>query len=204
MLDTKEKYSITELSKLLEVTDHTLRYYEKEFNLPIPRDSRGRRYYTIDLIDIIKEIRDLRGKGIEIRSIKTMLPKIVSNFVNKNEFTKYSFNETNEIKDNLNSLQENIEEIKRFLKDIDDEIYTSISSEIHSSTIQIITTLNENMGNLSDYMENNTKLLDYKLERHFNKVDSSLTEWRNKNKRGIFKHLFERLRIVVPFGTPDI
>jgi stage IV sporulation protein B len=73
----------------------------------------------------------------------------------------------------------------------------AVKNQIHSSTIQIITTLNENMENLSGYMESNTKLLDYKLEKHFNKVDSSLSEWRNKNKGGVFKQLFQRLHILI-------
>jgi DNA-binding transcriptional MerR regulator len=194
MIDTKEKYSITELSKLLKVTDHTLRYYEKEFKLPIPRDSRGRRYYTNDLVDILRKIKDLRNNGIEIRSIKETLPKVASNYVDINKSTKYPLTEINEY---YISLQENMEEIKVFLRNLDEDIYTNISSEIHSSTIQIITTLNENMENLSGYMESNTKLLDYKLEKHFNKVDSSLSEWRNKNKGGVFKQLFQRLHILI-------
>jgi len=33
----KDRYSITELSGYLNVTDHTLRYYEREFNLYVQR-----------------------------------------------------------------------------------------------------------------------------------------------------------------------
>jgi len=200
MPDIKEKYSITQLSKLLEVTDHTLRFYEKEFNLPIPRDSRGRRYYTIDLVNVFGKIKDMRDKGMEIRSIKKTLLKTTPNSVSTKEATEYSFNEPNK---SFTALQDNMKEIKEFLEKLDEEIYTSISSEIHSSTIQIISTLNENMENLSAYMENRSKLMDYKLERHFNKVDNSLSEWRNKNRGGVFKQLFQRLR-TVPFGTPHI
>jgi hypothetical protein len=122
------------------------------------------------------------------------LSKVASNYVDINKSTKYPLTEINEY---YISLQENMEEIKVFLRNLDEDIYTNISSEIHSSTIQIITTLNENMENLSGYMESNTKLLDYKLEKHFNKVDSSLSEWRNKNKGGVFKQLFQRLHILI-------
>jgi len=37
----KDRYSITELSGYLNVTDHTLRYYEREFNLYVPKDKRA-------------------------------------------------------------------------------------------------------------------------------------------------------------------
>ena len=34
----KDRYSITELSRCLKVTDHALRYYEREFNMQVPKD----------------------------------------------------------------------------------------------------------------------------------------------------------------------
>jgi DNA-binding transcriptional MerR regulator len=40
----RDRYTITELSQSLKITDHALRYYEKEFNIKIPKDERGRRY----------------------------------------------------------------------------------------------------------------------------------------------------------------
>lgn len=197
MVDTKEKYSITQLSKLLEVTDHTLRFYEKEFNLPIPRDSRGRRYYTTELVNIFKKIKSMRDKGMEISLIKKMLFKTIPDLIRVDGLTKnsieYSANGINEINNSLSLLQNNIEEISEFLRKFDEEVYTNISSEIHSSTIQIISKLNENMETLSTFMENNTKLLDYKLEKHFNKVDRALSEWRNKNKGSIVKQLVQKL-----------
>ncbi|HPP36165.1 MAG TPA: MerR family transcriptional regulator, partial [Clostridiales bacterium] len=45
----KERYSITELSEMLQLSDHTLRFYEKECELEVPKDERGRRYYTTEL-----------------------------------------------------------------------------------------------------------------------------------------------------------
>jgi DNA-binding transcriptional MerR regulator len=69
----KDKYTITELSEQLSVTTHALRYYEKEFSLPIPKDSRGRRYYPTEYANIMYQIKNMRDDGLEIKAIKKIL-----------------------------------------------------------------------------------------------------------------------------------
>lgn len=77
----KDRYSITELSKCLKVTDHALRYYEREFNMTVPKDRRGRRYYTPELANIMYKIKAMRDEGLEIKAIKKVLESenIISN-----------------------------------------------------------------------------------------------------------------------------
>ena len=70
---TKEKYSITELSTELGITDHTLRFYEKEFELNIPKDSRGRRYYLLPHANILYKIKYMRDEGLEIKAIRKLI-----------------------------------------------------------------------------------------------------------------------------------
>ena len=69
----KERYSITELAEMLQLTDHALRFYEKECELSIPKDERGRRYYTTDLANIMYKIKVMRSEGLEIKAIKKIL-----------------------------------------------------------------------------------------------------------------------------------
>lgn len=69
----KDRYTITELSQSLSITDHALRYYEKEFNMHVPKDKRGRRYYTPDLANIMYQIKNMRDEGLEIKAIKKIL-----------------------------------------------------------------------------------------------------------------------------------
>lgn len=69
----KEKYSITELSEMLQLTDHCLRFYEKELELTIPKDDRGRRYYTAEMANIMYKIKVMRSEGLEIKAIKKIL-----------------------------------------------------------------------------------------------------------------------------------
>ena len=41
----EERYSISEASRLLELENHVLRYWEEELDLKIPRNEQGHRYY---------------------------------------------------------------------------------------------------------------------------------------------------------------
>ena len=46
-------YMISDASKMLEVENHVLRYWEEELELPIPRNELGHRYYReLSLIHI--------------------------------------------------------------------------------------------------------------------------------------------------------
>jgi len=50
-------YSITEVSKMLDISASNLRYWEKEFNQLKPRrNAKGTRFYTQEDIGIVKQI----------------------------------------------------------------------------------------------------------------------------------------------------
>jgi len=71
----KDKYSINEVSEMIVINVSTLRSYEKEFELIIPRDDRNRRYYTKKEIDILKIIKDARNENHSIDTIRKSLEK---------------------------------------------------------------------------------------------------------------------------------
>lgn len=67
-------YSMKYVVEYLNVTANTLRYYEKEGLLKnISRDSRGRRVYNDENIEILDFIRALRSTGMPISEIKKYL-----------------------------------------------------------------------------------------------------------------------------------
>ncbi len=59
MHSNKMYYTIGEVSKLLGVEPHILRYWEKEFTVLSPRRIRGRRKYTPKDIDLLRKIKKL-------------------------------------------------------------------------------------------------------------------------------------------------
>ncbi|MGC8976707.1 MAG: helix-turn-helix domain-containing protein, partial [Candidatus Ratteibacteria bacterium] len=50
-------YYIRDVSKILDIPSHILRYWEKELNLKIMRDQKGNRIYTEDDIERLKNIK---------------------------------------------------------------------------------------------------------------------------------------------------
>ncbi|HHX62012.1 MAG TPA: MerR family transcriptional regulator [Epulopiscium sp.] len=66
-------YSIKEASEELELENHTLRYYEDELELSIPRNSLGHRYYREYDMKIFRDIRVLKEQGLQLKAIKSAI-----------------------------------------------------------------------------------------------------------------------------------
>ncbi|MDD8049220.1 MAG: MerR family transcriptional regulator [Thomasclavelia sp.] len=66
-------YTIQEVSKLLNVPAATLRYYNNLGMYEITRSDIGRRLYSKETIERIKEIVDLKQTGISLKEIKIYL-----------------------------------------------------------------------------------------------------------------------------------
>lgn len=75
MTPHKSFYRIREVSALLDVPAHTLRYWESEFSQLSPSKSdKGQRRYTPKDIELIKEIKSLLyDKRMSIEGVKKIL-----------------------------------------------------------------------------------------------------------------------------------
>lgn len=69
-------YMISDASKMLEVENHVLRYWEEELELPIPRNELGHRYYRDSEIKLLRSIKDLKEQGFQLKAIKKVLPDL--------------------------------------------------------------------------------------------------------------------------------
>jgi DNA-binding transcriptional MerR regulator len=72
----KEYFTIGEVFQITQVEKHTLRYWEKEFNLLRPeRKTLGkRRYYRKEDLELVFKIKDLLyNKGYKIEGVKKYL-----------------------------------------------------------------------------------------------------------------------------------
>jgi len=115
-------YSISEVSKITDIEQYVLRYWETEFDQLSPQKNRaGNRIYTnkdIRLILYIKEL--LREKKYTIEGAK----KILENYeqekkpvIEVKEKKVYSDIDISiEVEKNIPSLKEDLESIKDFLK----------------------------------------------------------------------------------------
>lgn len=69
----EKQYKISEMTKMICVEAHVLRYWEEELQLPIKRNSLGHRYYTQEDVERFLQIKQLKEKGIQLKGIRTML-----------------------------------------------------------------------------------------------------------------------------------
>ena len=81
MIDLSYEYSISEVAEITGFAPHVLRYYEKEFDIDVPRRDSNHRYYTYREIELIQYIKDLKDKGFGNKQIKMIInsPETVFN-----------------------------------------------------------------------------------------------------------------------------
>lgn len=65
--------SISDAAKEVQVESHVLRYWEEELNLSIHRNELGHRVFTKEDIERLKQIRDMKERGLQLKAIKMIL-----------------------------------------------------------------------------------------------------------------------------------
>lgn len=73
----EKRYFITDASKMVDVEAHVLRYWEEELMIDIPRNEMGHRYYTDFHIKLLKNIKELKEQGFQLKAIKMLLPELM-------------------------------------------------------------------------------------------------------------------------------
>ena len=73
MLDIDREYTISEVAEFTSYPPHVLRYYEKEFELEIPRNESNHRSYTYREIELFQHIKSLQDKGFSNKQIKLII-----------------------------------------------------------------------------------------------------------------------------------
>lgn len=78
MQESLQKLTIQDVSQRLNISKHTLRFWEKELDgIIVPLRTRGgQRRYTLEHLFIIEEIRRLKRKGMSLLGIKRKLNSI--------------------------------------------------------------------------------------------------------------------------------
>ncbi|MBS4539934.1 MerR family transcriptional regulator [Clostridium sp. D2Q-11] len=137
------KLSISEVSDILGYENHVLRYYEKEFELEIPRNEVNHRFYTDMEIELLKKIKNLQQKGYSNKQIKLILksPDLIENGTNEACVTVL-MNETKK-KPGINLHSADIIEAKEretlVLEDLKEEIIELINKQVDKDKDILIT-----------------------------------------------------------------
>ena len=152
-LDLEKQHTISEVSEITDYPPHVLRYYEKEFELDIPRNDSNHRYYTYKEIEMLQYIKSLQEKGFSNKQIKLIIksPEILVNnqeeaVTTSDSLQKIDFNTLSQeistnlgeviteeiavkIKNILDSNQENEEKLIMKLKDEIEKLRKELTSK---------------------------------------------------------------------------
>ncbi len=187
----KDRYSITELSESLNITDHALRFYEKEFGFKVPKDSRGRRFYTAELANLMYQIKEMRDQGLELKAIRKILED--ENIIRANS-TGGVINTTPLNNEQLPALMgttspqlssAELAVIIDALDNIKEQVFNNMSTELLSTRELISKEIQKSKLELGACVENSSRKLEIKLDRHFQEVDRNLTNWRERKSSSI-------------------
>lgn len=70
------RYTVRQAADMTGVKSYVLRYWEDELELRIRRNEMGHRYYTRYDIQLFLNIKELKNRGLQLRAIKDLLPKL--------------------------------------------------------------------------------------------------------------------------------
>lgn len=70
------RYTVRQAADMTGVKSYVLRYWEDELELRIQRNEMGHRYYTRYDIQLFLNIRELKNRGLQLRAIKELVPKL--------------------------------------------------------------------------------------------------------------------------------
>lgn len=136
MIDNKKRYSISEASELIGFANHVLRFYEKEFEIEVPRNRSGHRYYTYVEIEKFLYIKTLKERGLSNKQIKTILSS-PEEIINMNEVAAASYSNNDKVENEVVAINtvdmdftNNLSEIKNLLEEKLDGSFKSLSSTL--------------------------------------------------------------------------
>lgn len=72
----EQRYTVRQAADILGVRASVLRYWEEELELRICRNEQGHRYYTGNDITLLANIKELKKRGLALRAIKELIPRI--------------------------------------------------------------------------------------------------------------------------------
>lgn len=173
----EEKYIISDVSRMLGIEPHVLRYWEDEMALKIQRNQLGHRFYNSKDIEILKRIKELKEQGLQLRAIRILLSK--QQRMQESEFEmqqnqqnqeKQEYSVSTEIAQSNQSANistgEKLKQFETFLKTVYERSLEENNKILKESISEDICTKVEKMLTINEEKE----------ERRYRKLDETIRE----------------------------
>lgn len=107
-------YSIKDVAEMTGLSNHTLRYYEKEGILPpIERNAGGRRVYTDENLVWLDIVTCLKKTSMPVSDIKEIVRLSITGDETIEERKEILINHRKKMVDQLSDLEENIKKVDK-------------------------------------------------------------------------------------------
>ncbi|HBF76273.1 MAG TPA: MerR family transcriptional regulator [Clostridiaceae bacterium] len=150
-------YTFKEICEKTGYKSSVIRYYEKEFEINIPRDANGRRIFTQQVYEILSLIKKLQTDGYTNKQIKKLLynndkdqtdeTAVTAGYTEANE--KQDFNE--EI---LKTLDSKLDEIKNNIQEINQNVNTKERDILISENLKLKMEIKQKTYEIIELKEN--------------------------------------------------
>lgn len=171
-------YSIKEVSNKIDVTEGTIRQWEKDFVLDIPRNEENARYFTEIEIETLEHIKTMRDKNLSKAVIKDLLDKRDIDSVQTRTTPSLPQLRQTEVTETLRSIQRSFETFP----EIKEQVISELKEEVKESV----------RNELEEKFEKQNKILEDKLE-NITKAQKELEDNKKEEKsKGFFARLFNK------------
>ncbi|WP_027307512.1 helix-turn-helix domain-containing protein [Caloramator sp. ALD01] len=125
MEEKKNYYTFKEVCQLTGYKDSVIRYYEKEFELNIQRDTKGRRIFSPNDLNILLQIKNLQEKGLTNGQIKKILMNQETAITSLDAAVAFNDNDIDENdQDKIKLIEEKLNAINQKLEEIDKNVFS--------------------------------------------------------------------------------
>ena len=196
-MNVDEKYTISEMAEIIEYPPHVLRYYEKEFEIEIPRNESNHRYYTYKEVELFQFIKDLQEKGFNNKQIKTIIesPEVLSDEQDEIALTTFTALEKIDTKNLSNEISLNLyEKIHEDLRPLLDLKYDNSEKLILELKDELEMLRKEISSKERDVLICENAKLKMKVKEKSYEVAELREQIKRKDNsnKNIFKRLFKR------------
>ena len=122
-------YTVKQISEIMQMSEHTIRYYTDLNLLPVKRDSANRRIFDEESINWLMGIKCLKGCGMSIEAIKKYGDLCLigdETLIERREIMKKQLEIA---KQNLENAKEILEYVKKKVAHYDDVIAGKIADD---------------------------------------------------------------------------
>ncbi len=188
MLHGGDYLTVKDVSEMLDTEAYVLRFYEKELNLNIKRNAKGHRVYTMEDVELFKQVQEMREQGLQLKAIEGIVH-------DSNQEAKETYEQLSSIqmatvtsikKNNVPSLDitdEDQDKVKQFSSMMKEMFKQALVEYNEHSKIEMKEEIKEEVNMAVDEkLSQLEKKQDEKSEEYYRRLDETMREVQKMRK----------------------